>query len=114
MRGELREFAKSWWCHGGGAATLILMGVVGLFRAPRDLIFWAAAAFFVGHTAMAVRRYLAERAARTTATVIRHHRTHTAASPRGGMIFTPRPANSILVPLKINGKTLSQQTKNHL
>lgn len=110
---EARAFGKSWWCHGGGAATLILMVVVSVFREPRDLIFWAAVAFFAGHTAMAVRRYLIERAARATATVIRHHQTHTATNGGGGIVFTPCAPTSVLVPLKISGKPLSQQTKNH-
>lgn len=111
--GELAAFGRSWWCRGGGAATLLLLIVVSLFRAPRDGIFWAAVAFFVAHITLAVRRYLVERRVRATATVIHHHNTH-AGPPTGGMVFTPRPASSILVPLKITSKDLAQQTKNTL
>lgn len=111
--GELRHFGHSWWCRGGGAAVLMLLVVVSVFRAPRDLIFWAAVAFFAGHTSMAVLRYLRERKARSTATVIRHHTTHVGPAPAyGGMVFSPPPPNSILIPLKITVKDLGQQTKN--
>ncbi len=91
-------------------AVLTLLAVVAVFRHPRDLIFWAAVAFFAGHTAQAARRYLIERKARVTATVVRHHESYTGPVG-GGMIFTPRPATSILVPLKITTKDLAQQTK---
>lgn len=110
---EARAFVKTWWCRGGGAATLLLLAVVSIFRAPRDVIFWIAVGFFVAHTAMAVRRYRQERKARATATVIRHHQTHTGSRQQyRGIVFTPPPANSLLVPMKVSVKTLPQQTKN--
>ena len=106
---ETRAFGKSWWCHGGGAAVVLLMVVVSVYRHPRDLIFWAAVVFFIGHTALAVRRYLIERAIRTTATVIRHHQAQTVSGVRR---TSPMPVRSMLVPLKITNKDLLQQTKN--
>lgn len=101
---ELKAFGRSWWCRGGGAAVLTLLVVANVFRAPRDLLFWAAVAFFVGHTALAVRRYRRDRKARVTTTVIRHHEAHVP------LIFGP----PLLVPLKITTKDLLQQTKNPL
>lgn len=92
-------------------AVLMLLAVASVFRKPHDMIFWSAVVFFVGHTAMAVRRYLVERKARTVATVLRHHRTQL---PGDKVVFVPRPATSLLVPLTVTGKTLSQQTKNTL
>lgn len=91
MRDEMRYLAKDWWCKGGGAAVLSLLAVVVTFRRPNDLIFWAAIAFFVGHTAMAVRRWIRARRARITATVIRHH-------DRAGVYpFPPAPLRPIRV-----------------
>lgn len=109
---EARAFVKTWWCRGGGAATLLLLAVVSIFRAPRDVIFWIAVSFFVAHTALAVRRYRIERKARATATVLRHHQTHSSHQRYRGIVFTPPPANSLLVPIKVSMKTLPQQTKN--
>lgn len=109
---EARAFVKTWWCRGGGAATLLLLAVVSIFRAPRDVIFWIAVGFFVTHTAMAVRRYRIERKARSTATVIRHHQAHKPGQQYRGIVFTPPPANSLLVPMKVSVKNLPQQTKN--
>jgi hypothetical protein len=99
-RGEWAALGKSWWCRGGGAAVVMLLAVVSVFRAPRDAIFWIAVAFFIAHTALTVRRYLIERRNRTTATVLRHH--HATDAP-AGMVFRPVPVNS-LVPLKIPPK----------
>lgn len=114
--GEWKALGKSWWCRGGGAAVVMLVAVVSVFRAPRDGIFWIAIAFFVAHTALTVRRYLIERRNRTTATVLRHH--HAADTPSSGMMFLPFPITS-LVPLEIppkliktSGKYPVQQTKN--
>lgn len=106
---ELKAFGHSWWCRGGGAAVLVLLAVVGFFRHPRDTIFWIAIAFFVTHTALAVRRYLVERKARSTAVVLRHHQTQAPT-----VVFTPRPASGLLMPLKITTKDLAQQTKTTL
>lgn len=115
MMDEVKAFGKSWWCRGGGAAVVLLLTVVSVFRAPRDGIFWIAISFFTAHTALAVRRYLVERKARATAVVIRHHTTHdSTVNWGGGMVFTPAPANSLLIPLKITIKDLPQQTKNAL
>jgi hypothetical protein len=111
---ETRAFGKSWWCHGGGAAVILLMVVVSVFRHPRDLIFWAAIVFFAGHTAMTVRRYLTERKARTTATVIRHHQTHADTTRPSELVFSPPPITSIFVPVKITNKDFMQQTKKAL
>jgi len=83
---EARRFARDWWCRGGGAAVLALMAVVATFRRPTDLIFWAAASFLVGHTAMAARRWARDRRSRTTATVTRHH------GPRSESLLPPFPA----------------------
>jgi hypothetical protein len=74
MRDEAAWFARDWWCRGGGAAVVALMAVVATFRSPTDLMFWAAAAFLAGHTAIAARRWYRGRRSRTTATVTRHHR----------------------------------------
>lgn len=105
--GEAKALIKTWWCRGGGAATVLLLVVVSIFRAPRDAIFWIALAFFVAHTALSVRRYLIERKHRTTATVLRHHRSDTApARPGrsgGPVVFPGVPVNS-LIPLKIPPK----------
>jgi len=103
---EARAFGKIWWCHGGGAATSLLLIVASVFRAPRHVLFWAALAFFIAHLAMAIRRYLTERRARTSATVTRHHHARTGGYRINGMVFTPPPANSLLVPIKITGKDL--------
>jgi hypothetical protein len=81
MVDEAGRFARDWWCRGGGAAVLALMAVVATFRRPTDPIFWAAAAFLAGHTAMAARRWSRERRQRTTATVTRHHSRVPEPSP---------------------------------
>ena len=96
MRGEVGHLAHDWWCRGGGAAVLALLAVVATFRRPTDLIFWAAVAFFVVHTGLAVRRWLRARRIRITATVIRHHDRHSDAPA-----FQPPP----LLPLKVAGRT---------
>lgn len=101
MRCEMGHLARDWWCRGGGGAVLALLGVVATFRRPSDPIFWVAIAFFVGHTAVSVRRWLRERRARTSATVIRHHVR--VAEP----VFAPAP----LLPIRITSKNLPQQTK---
>lgn len=85
---------------------LMLMAVVSFFRAPRDLIFWAAIAFFAAHTAMTLRRYLRERRVRTTATVIRHHQAHPTPAT---VVFLPSPVSSL-----ISLEKLPKQTKNLL
>lgn len=92
--GEWKALAKTWWCRGGGAAVVMLLAVVSVFRAPRDAIFWAAVAFFLAHTALTLRRYLVERRHRTTATVIRHHDAPTPIFP------APLPVISLVVPKK--------------
>jgi len=89
VRGELGHLAHDWWCRGGGAAVLALLGVVATFRRPTDLIFWAAVAFFVVHTGLAVRRWLRARRIRITATVTRHHDRHSNA-PASRTPPTPR------------------------
>ena len=95
---EARTLGKTWWCRGGGAAVLMLLAVVSFFRAPRDLIFWAAILFFFAHTAMALRRYLNDRRARTTATVIRHLDSQPVrVRPAAPMVFiNPRPITSLI------------------
>jgi hypothetical protein len=108
---EARAFGKTWWCRGGGAAVVMLLAVVSIFRAPRDGIFWAAVGFFLAHAVLTVRRYQRERKARAVATVTRHH----PAQQRfqyNGLVFSPTPANSLLMPMKITVKDLQQQTKN--
>ena len=92
MRSEMGYLARDWWCKGGGAAVLALLAVVVTFRRPHDLIFWAAVAFFVGHTAMAVRRWIKARRVRITATVIRHHDRQAGQYP-----FPPPPMRPIRV-----------------
>lgn len=96
----MKTWARTWWCRGGGAAVLMLLVVVSVFRAPRDVIFWAAVAFFVSHTALTARRYWTERRHRTTATV-----THVHDSDK-----TParKPVVSVFMPLPMS----FQQTKN--
>jgi hypothetical protein len=91
MADEAGRFARDWWCRGGGAAVLALMGVVATFRRPTDPIFWAAAAFLAGHTAIAARRWSRERRQRTTATVTRHHGTvrENPPPPRFTLVRTP-------------------------
>lgn len=111
---EARALGRTWWCHGGGAAVLMLLVVVSFFRAPHDVIFWVAIAFFCAHTALCARRYILDRRARVTATVIRHHRTHPAVVPpvAARMTFTPIPVTS-----SVSGdarKKQFQQTKNSL
>lgn len=106
--GEWKALGKTWWCRGGGAAVVMLLAVVSVFRAPRDAIFWAAVAFFLAHTALTVRRYLIERRNRTTATVLRHH--HADDKPTGGITFLPLPINS-LVPLEIPAKLTKLSAK---
>lgn len=101
------HLAHDWWCRGGGAAVLALLAVVATFRQPTDFMFWAAVAFFVGHTALAVRRWLRSRRIRITATVTRHHDRHTEPA-------LPSPP---LLPLKVTGrapKLAFQQTKTPL
>lgn len=95
MRDEMKYLAKDWWCHGGGAAVLALLTVVLVFRRPHDLLFWAAIAFFAGHTAMAVRRWVKARRVRITATVVHHHDRQGGVYP-----FPPAP----LQPLRIVGR----------
>ena len=101
------HLAHDWWCRGGGAAVLALLAVVATFRRPTDLIFWAAVAFFVVHTGLAVRRWLRARRIRITATVIRHHEREDAP------LFPPPP----LLPLRVTRgvpRVALQQTKNPL
>lgn len=92
---EARVLGRTWWCHGGGAAVLLLLAAVAFFRAPHDVIFWAAVGFFTAHTAITLRRYRRDRRARTTATVIRHHRSHPdlVAPP---LVFVPAPVTSLI------------------
>jgi hypothetical protein len=91
MADEVGRFARDWWCRGGGAAVLALMAVVATFRRPTDPIFWAAAAFLAGHTAIAARRWSRDRRSRTTATVTRHHGPvpEPHPSPRAAPLRTP-------------------------
>lgn len=99
---EVGVFGRSWWCRGGGAATLLLLATVVWFRDPRDLIFWAAVAFFAAHVVQTTRRYLWHRRHRTVATVTRHHRTQPAPAPFP-TTFLPPPATSLIrldIPLK--------------
>lgn len=103
---------KCWWCRGGGMAVLVLLATVVWFRDTRDLIFWAAIGFFVAHTAMTVRRYVLDRRARTTATVIRHHDSHPVDFTAPPFSFIPMPITS-LIRLDLPPKIASQQTKNH-
>lgn len=110
-KGEWMELAKTWWCRGGGAAVVMLLTVVSVFRNARDGIFWVAVAFVAAHTAMSVRRFLIHRKSRGTATVIHHHHTRPATVSRGPA-FIPSPSRSLLVPIKITAKSLVQQTKN--
>lgn len=98
---ELREFVRSWWSRGGGAAVLALLVVVVVFRAPRDGIFWAAIAFFVIHTGLAVWRYLRGRRNRATVAVTQVH----LSEDRVPVIFSPLPVNSIVVDLTIKTPT---------
>lgn len=100
------HFAHDWWCRGGGAAVLALLAVVATFRRPDEPMFWAAVAFFVAHTALAVRRWLRARRIRITATVIRHHDRHAP-------VFPAPP----LIPVRVTRatpKVALQQTKNTL
>jgi sterol desaturase/sphingolipid hydroxylase (fatty acid hydroxylase superfamily) len=90
---EARAFGRSWWCRGGGAAVSALLAVVAVHRNVRDVIFWAAVVFFLAHTVQAIRRYLRDRRLRTTATVIRHHRSQPPAPLTS---FIPMPVNSLV------------------
>lgn len=110
MRCEMGHLARDWWCKGGGAAVFALMAVVATFRRPSDLIFWAAIAFFVGHTALAVRRWIKARRLRITATVIRHHQSHRPAPYQ----FPPAPLKPARVVVGKSQKMALQQTKNSL
>jgi 4-hydroxybenzoate polyprenyltransferase len=97
VKTEFGSATKAWWCRGGGAAVLALLTVVVVFRAPRDGIFWAAIAFFVAHTGMAVWRYRAERRDRITATVVHHHQSRPTPDPRSTkIVFAPPPIASII------------------
>ena len=87
---------KTWWCRGGGAAVLFLLAVVVLFRDARDVIFWAALAFFVAHTAMTGWRYHTDRQKRTSATVLRHLQAHRVAPAPPTPLFVPMPINSLI------------------
>lgn len=110
MRVEMRCLAKNWWCKGGGAAVLALLAVVITFRRPHDLIFWAAIVFFVGHTAIAIRRWLKARRVRITATVIRHHERQQPMPYQ----FPPAPLQPARVAVAKGPKLVLQQTKNSL
>lgn len=92
--GEARTAGRAWWCRGGGMAVLMLLATVVWFRDSRDLIFWAALAFFAAHTGMAVRRYLADRRSRITATVTHHH--HAQPVPDPAFSFLPMPITSLI------------------
>lgn len=96
---EARVLGRTWWCHGGGAAVLLLLAAVAFFRAPHDVIFWAAIGFFVAHTAITLWRYRHDRRARTTATVIRHHQAHRPDPDRVlplPLAFSPPPVTSLI------------------
>jgi hypothetical protein len=75
----------------------MLLATVFWFRQPRDVIFWAAISFFVLHTGLSVWRYLRDRRARTTAEVIRHHRSHPVSpAPFSQLSFIPAPITSLI------------------
>lgn len=95
---------RSWWCQGGGAAVTALLAVVVVFRAPRDVIFWAALVFFLGHTALAVWRYLRDRRLRLTVSVVRVHES--AVEPPAPIVFAPASINALMVDLR---KTIHQK-----
>jgi hypothetical protein len=99
MTTDCRHLARDWWCRGHGAAVLLLLVVVVAFRDPRDVIFWLAIGFFIGHTVTAVRRFLTERRIRSRATVVAHHspEPHRCSCP--ALTFVPTPVNA-MVPLE--------------
>lgn len=92
---ETRKVFMTWWSRGGGPAVLFLLATVVWFREARDLIFWAAIAFFLAHTAITVLRFRSDRQARITATVIRHHRSHRFGQP------SPTPVPLVCHPVPI-------------
>ena len=97
MTTETPYLARTWWCRGHGAAVIMLLMVVVIFRDPRDAIFWLAIGFFVGHTALAVRRSGIERRVRSRATVVAHHAApepHRCACDR--LAFIPTPINAMV------------------
>jgi hypothetical protein len=112
---ETPYLARSWWCRGHGAAVVMLLVVVVIFRDPRDVIFWLAVGFFVGHTATAVRRFLIERRVRGRATVTAHHSPDPHRCRCGALSFSPTPINAVVSldwpPVTLD--TRFQLTKNH-
>lgn len=110
---EARKMLKSWWCQGGGMAVLMLLATVIWFRDGRDLIFWAAIAFFVAHTALAVGRYVVDRRSRTTATVIRHHDSHYVDVTVPPFSFIPMPIASLIRLDLVPPKIISPPTTNN-
>ena len=97
-RDEWKIALRTWSCRGGGLAVLMLLATVVWFRQPRDVIFWAAIAFFVAHTVIATWRYVRDRRLRTTAEVIRHHRSHpvSPAPIAPQVFFSPAPITSLI------------------
>lgn len=78
---EVSAFGRAWWCRGGGAAVVALLVAVAVFRAPRDVLFWIAIGFFVGHLILAVFRYARSRRYRATVEVSHRHDLSQVISP---------------------------------
>jgi hypothetical protein len=96
LRIESRHLWSAWWCRGHGAAVAMLLVVASMFRDARDVIFWLAIGFFVGHTATAVRRFLIERRVRSRVTVSAHHSPEPHRHSRPVLTFIPTPINTIV------------------
>ncbi len=107
MRREVKEFARAWWAHGGGAAILFLAIVTGVFRSPHDVLFWFSALFLVAHTVMALRYYLKSRLVRVTAVVQAVHPSRPVPVQE---TFLPPPITS-LIPLRIPPNLLGKSSR---
>lgn len=111
MASGLKDLGLCWWCRGAGAAVLALLAAVLVFRAPHDLIFWAAWTFFAIHTVTTVIRFRRARHHRTTVAVTRtHHRTKPPLPP---IVFAPVTATAALAEITpaMSAKSPTQQTK---
>lgn len=100
LRTEAAQFGRVWWCRGHGAAVGVTAVMMAALRPCHDVLFWVVMGFLIGHTAMAVRRYLIERRLRAKAVVLASHLPQ--RTPVGGvcadskMVFCPTPITSFI------------------